>query len=51
MSPTSLRCRFLARAKEASTAALFTSDDKPMQLIEPVQKETVWVEGGGSQEK
>jgi hypothetical protein len=39
-------------AKEASTAALLTSaTDKPIRLIEPVQRETVWVEGGGSEEK
>ncbi len=40
------------RAKEASTAALLTSaTDKPIRLIEPVQRETVWVEGGGSEER
>jgi hypothetical protein len=40
------------RSNEASTTALLTSGtDKPIRLIEPVQSETVWVEGGGSQEK
>jgi hypothetical protein len=40
------------RPKEASTAALLTSaSDKPIRLIEPVRRETVWVEGGGSEEK
>jgi hypothetical protein len=33
-------------AKEARTAALLTSTtDKPIRLIEPVQRETIWVEG------
>jgi hypothetical protein len=42
----------VSRATEASTAALLTSaTDKPIRLIEPVQRETVWVEGGGSEEK
>ncbi len=40
------------RTKEAGTAALLTSTtDKPIRLIEPVQRETVLVEGGGSEEK
>ena len=40
------------RVNEASNAAFLTSGtDKPMRLIEPVQRETVWVEGGGSEEK
>jgi hypothetical protein len=40
------------RAQGTSTAALLTSaTDKPMRLIEPVHRETVWVEGGGSEEK
>jgi hypothetical protein len=40
------------RANEASTAALLTSTtDKPIRLIEPVQRETVWAEGGGSEEE
>ncbi len=40
------------RTKEASTAALLTSStDKPIRLIEPVQRQTVCVEGGGSEEK
>ena len=35
-------------AKEASSAALLTSaTDKPIRLIEPVHRETVWVEGEG----
>ena len=39
-------------AKEARTAALLTSTtDKPIRLIEPVQRETIWVEGGGSDDK
>jgi hypothetical protein len=40
------------RAKDAITAALLTSTtDKPIRLIEPVKRETVWVDGGGSEEK
>ena len=40
------------RAREASTAALLTSnEDKPIRLIEPVHRETVWVEGGEGQRK
>jgi hypothetical protein len=40
------------RAKDANTAALLTSTtDKPIRLIEPVKRETVWVDGGGSEEK
>jgi hypothetical protein len=40
------------KAKEISAAALLTSaTDKPIRLIEPVRRETVLVEGGGSEEK